>query len=278
MSEVVNLRRPGQCCGLCLHLKPTGDERRWHRYVCGTITDRGGTPSALPVEVESGTHCRYFRARATPTPEPRLMECMARAHREGDAEIIPVIERMAREWDFPKRHQPTDAEARAEIQKHRPETREDMLPSGRCPSCHSRPGSCYCPAPSTPSPEPRAAAPEAPTMSEGVARIAAERQRQVEKEGWTTEHDDEHQDGEMAWAAVCYAAPKPVYRLSDVLRGYFDPWPWSVTWDKRPRATTGSLQTPAERIRMLEKAGALIAAEIDRLLRAPATENEETSR
>lgn len=112
----------------------------------------------------------------------------------------------------------------------------------------------------------------------GISLIAAERKRQVESEGWTPRHDDEHDGSELAWAAVCYAAPSPV--LANVLRyrpcncrsascehigGMIqkarpcDPWPWDGEWDKRTKHTA---------IRKLQIAGALIAAEIDRLLRA----------
>ena len=101
----------------------------------------------------------------------------------------------------------------------------------------------------------------------GIERIAAERKRQVEKEGWTPEHDDEHADGSLALAAVCYATPVQLYELSGgkAFMTFQDPWPesWDEDWDKRPQKTP----TNAQRIRMLEKAGALIAAEIDRLLR-----------
>lgn len=38
-----------------------------------------------------------------------------------------------------------------------------------------------------------------------LEEIAAERQRQIEVEGWTPNHDDEHDRGEMANAAACYA-------------------------------------------------------------------------
>jgi hypothetical protein len=93
----------------------------------------------------------------------------------------------------------------------------------------------------------------------GVELIAAERQRQVEAEGWTTEHDDGHYYGELAQAAACYAR-------FDVSRAAT--WPWAVEWWK---------PTPGNRVRELVKAGALIAAEIDRLQRAadgPAGERE----
>lgn len=86
----------------------------------------------------------------------------------------------------------------------------------------------------------------------GVERIAAERRRQVEAEGWTPEHDDGHTQGEIARAAACYAMP-PESRRDGVLLH----WPWKTTDWK-----------PGDRIRDLEKAGALIVAEIERLSRA----------
>lgn len=89
--------------------------------------------------------------------------------------------------------------------------------------------------------------------------------------GWTPDHDDGHFCGELAMAAVCYAAPGRVYvrRSTAVGLHFVDPWPFSPRWDKRPY--DGNVlekhPSPGQRIRMLEKAGALVAAEIDRLLR-----------
>ena len=83
----------------------------------------------------------------------------------------------------------------------------------------------------------------------GIELIAEERQRQITAEGWTPEHDDEHDNEQLAQAAACYAMPPR-------LRGPL-PWPWDADWWK-----------PGDRIRELTKAGALIAAEIDRLQRA----------
>lgn len=82
----------------------------------------------------------------------------------------------------------------------------------------------------------------------GAGLIAAERKRQVSEEGWTPEHDDEHELGELATAAACYA-------LHDIKDEW---WPWYEKWWK----------PSADRQRDLVKAGALIAAEIDRLERA----------
>jgi len=109
----------------------------------------------------------------------------------------------------------------------------------------------------------------------GAELIAAERKRQIEAEGWTPEHDDDHDGGELALAACCYATPIPLYRKSDRplahnIIQFYDPWPWDDGWDKRKRG--GNVpripDSNAERVRMLVKAGALVAAEIDRLQRA----------
>mgnify|MGYP001596539848 CR=1 FL=1 len=111
----------------------------------------------------------------------------------------------------------------------------------------------------------------------GVDHIAAERQRQMEVEGWTPEHDAQHTSGELAMAAALYAAPVDLFEIGKDHRGYdvfYDRWPWKDivshprdemgpgrevnAWDKRKKHS---------RLRRLEIAGALIAAEIDRLER-----------
>jgi hypothetical protein len=102
-------------------------------------------------------------------------------------------------------------------------------------------------------------------MMTGIKLIAAERNRQIEKEGWTEEHDDEHDDGELALAAACYAIPDSKRNPNFSINGLrfkqdliFYLWPFNeASW--KPNEDN--------RIRELEKAGALIAAEIDRLLR-----------
>lgn len=98
------------------------------------------------------------------------------------------------------------------------------------------------------------------TEKNGADLIAAERRRQIEQEGWTPEHDDaEHGFDELARAAAWYALPA---RLRAMLAAHgVDVWPWGEDWRK---PGDGSLEG---RIRELEKSGALIAAEIDRLLR-----------
>lgn len=99
------------------------------------------------------------------------------------------------------------------------------------------------------------------TLSPGIAAIAAERRRQVEQEGWTPGHDDEHDGGELALAACAYtigATPADALGDSDYLVTTMEElWPWADEWWK-----------PSTPKRALEKAGALIAAEWDRLDRA----------
>ena len=91
-------------------------------------------------------------------------------------------------------------------------------------------------------------------VGDGLAAIAIERRRQIEAEGWTPEHDDQHKRGELARAGACYAIADELGSERELL------WPWSEDWWK-----------PAGRIRNLGKAGALIAAEIDRLTRLAAS-------
>jgi len=103
----------------------------------------------------------------------------------------------------------------------------------------------------------------------GVALIRAERERQVSSEGWTPEHDDSHRQEELARAAACYAMPDAFLRHRKIFGAYCETpvdWPWHDQWWK---------PTPDDRVKDLTKAGALIAAEIDRLLRARATLSKE---
>jgi hypothetical protein len=100
----------------------------------------------------------------------------------------------------------------------------------------------------------------------GVERIAAERERQVSVEGWTPEHDDAHDGGVLAAAASTYTL-----LACDMLHDEYRPlqferkqdlrsregWPFDIDWWK----------PSTDPIRNLVKAGALIAAEIDRLQR-----------
>lgn len=85
----------------------------------------------------------------------------------------------------------------------------------------------------------------------GVARISIERQRQIFEEGWSAQHDWAHDGGELAVAAACYALAHGDTEST----GVPSTWPFEASWWK----------PSDDPIRNLEKAGALIAAEIDRL-------------
>lgn len=109
-------------------------------------------------------------------------------------------------------------------------------------------------------------------MKTGIELITKERQRQIDVEEWTSEHDDEYINGELASAGACYAMPRKErekYQSVSFIKGsvgalkvwYPRWWPWKVFWWK---------PTPDDRIRELTKAGALILAEIDRLQRIKA--------
>ncbi len=88
----------------------------------------------------------------------------------------------------------------------------------------------------------------------GAGLIAIERHRQVIQEGWTAEHDAEHINGELAIAGVLYALPEPL-REQRILRDLFmSAVNWAAGWFK-----------PRTRVEDLVRAGALMAAEIDRL-------------
>ena len=99
-------------------------------------------------------------------------------------------------------------------------------------------------------------------MKTGVEIIAEERKRQIDVEGWTLEHDSTYFREELAQAAACYAIPEKNRDLTCSFSGTYYPilWPngWQIKFWK---------PSPANRIKELAKAGALIAAEIDRLQR-----------
>jgi len=88
-----------------------------------------------------------------------------------------------------------------------------------------------------------------PEHTSGTTLIAIERARQITSEKWTLEHDDTHVQGELGEAAAYYAL-EAVGGLGQVR------WPWDWKFHKEHT-----------RLRKLQIAGALIAAEIDRRIR-----------
>ncbi len=89
-------------------------------------------------------------------------------------------------------------------------------------------------------------------MNKAEQDVLAERQRQIDVEGWTPEHDDEYVDEDLAMAASCYC----MYVKGQDLKGSWSPsdWPWEHIWWK-----------PTSYRQNIVKAGALIIAEIERL-------------
>ncbi len=96
-----------------------------------------------------------------------------------------------------------------------------------------------------------------------LVEVGLERLRQIQEEGWSAEHDDEHRDGELADAAACYAASEDIFRVCTEEELEREPqiiarivWPWADEWDKR---------TKHDRRRRMIIAAALLVAEIARL-------------
>lgn len=115
------------------------------------------------------------------------------------------------------------------------------------------------------------------TMGSALNDIFVERQRQIEVEGWTPEHDDAHEQGALAIAGGWYAINADSHNWIDVMgvagrpdssskisaafnevNGYYA-WPFGLEWWK-PKNTRNDLV----------RAAALIVAEIERIDRAAA--------
>lgn len=109
----------------------------------------------------------------------------------------------------------------------------------------------------TPVPDPKS------KLSAAARDVLAERQRQISAEGWTPQHDDGYSGGEMAQAAAVYAifgGHEGRVGRNSVLPGIAQQlWPWNWDWFK-----------PRGQRRDLERAAALLIAEMERLDRAAA--------
>lgn len=111
-------------------------------------------------------------------------------------------------------------------------------------------------------------------LSKALIDVMNERDRQVNEEGWTAAHDDQHDDYSLARAAGAYTACAAVrtidrtildaHGLAGATGALKSLWPtnWSMQWFK-----------PTSRRRDLIKATALLIAEIERLDRLEATTN-----
>ena len=87
-------------------------------------------------------------------------------------------------------------------------------------------------------------------MKTGIELIAIERQEQIEKHKWTSEHDSCHENEELVRAAI-YALDPCMDNFKQLDIG----WAHFVT----------KIDNKKSRIDQLKVAGALIAAEIDRI-------------
>ena len=85
-------------------------------------------------------------------------------------------------------------------------------------------------------------------MKTGAELISDERKRQIEIEGWSQEHDNQHDIMEFVQAAKAYLMIDKNFMTRVGI------WPWTEEFFK-----------PKDAIRDLTRAGALIAAAIDRI-------------
>ena len=94
-------------------------------------------------------------------------------------------------------------------------------------------------------------------LNNGCGLIAKERDRQINELGYDVKHDELYSNNQLANAAICYAMTSDDRQFENEEGASLDVvlWPWEES-DFKP--------TPNDRIRELVKAGALIAAQIDR--------------
>jgi hypothetical protein len=112
-------------------------------------------------------------------------------------------------------------------------------------------------------------------MSQAIEDVIAERLRQINKEGWTEAHDDEHDAGDLCCAGAAYALNAGCQLNPYMQQELEEPpefWPWyddadisggrgdCPMWGKEP-----AWWKPTTPRRDMVKAAALIIAEIERL-------------
>jgi len=112
-------------------------------------------------------------------------------------------------------------------------------------------------------------------MSEGIRRITAERERQIYEEGYDPKHDKiRNNHSQLALAAATYAIPETrregthddLWGVKVIVNHRHIFWPWvDAQWKPEPESGPDPYERLRGRLRNLTKAGALIAAEIDRL-------------
>lgn len=96
-------------------------------------------------------------------------------------------------------------------------------------------------------------------MKEPLELIADERQRQIDKYGYTDEHisaaDEDYANGQLSKAAAAYLLTQRFITDGSYLPVILFPWDIDIYFK----------ECPTDRIKELVKAGAMIVAEIKRL-------------
>jgi hypothetical protein len=218
------------------------------------------------VEVSASSPCHGNWRRVTPPASQELEELnvicsenAAEAHRltaqlaEANAWKQAIIDAAVVNWTYREEHERNPRQAIADLIDCVDKQAHDPMFSQRAYELEQRFATLS------------AELADARAKNGGVAEIAAERARQMREhpdneegsdgEGWSTCHDQyDHSNGELALVAACYAlsAVPP----DQVGQNDYVTWPWEKRWDKRGKH---------DRRRKLVIAGALIAAELDRL-------------
>jgi hypothetical protein len=102
-------------------------------------------------------------------------------------------------------------------------------------------------------PAEKAPRPEFAWYSQAALDVVAERRRQIEREGWSPEHDDSHDSCELAAAAACYAVCADSRQVGKL--NYDGARLWPGRWLFKPKTYRANLV----------RASALLIAEIERL-------------
>lgn len=105
-------------------------------------------------------------------------------------------------------------------------------------------------------------------MKNGIELIADERQKQIAEHGYNNDHDQDHYSFELTKAAICYADRATMEWLAVWQDRTPERWPFEASeWKPLPQIPGHPcpIITKDDAVKMLVKAGALIAAEIDRL-------------
>lgn len=103
-------------------------------------------------------------------------------------------------------------------------------------------------------------------MKTGIELISEERQRQIEVEGYSVQHDSQHNASEFIYAAIAYTEAAKVGVNCQEIGNTNENEIMIRKWDMGLYFPWGQTNfKPSTNVRDLVKAGALIAAAIDRL-------------